>query len=96
MSDYFNYNLFYVMNITDIDDKIILRARRNFLFKEFLENCKNGNIKSDVLLNSVTAAFQVSRSKITDKLAGFKCKGDEDSIKQVFLYKMFCSIFRLN
>jgi len=32
LSDYFKYRLFYVMNITDIDDKIILRARRNHLW----------------------------------------------------------------
>ena len=27
LSDYFGYDVFWVMNITDIDDKIILRAR---------------------------------------------------------------------
>jgi len=31
MSDYFNYNVLYQINITDIDDKIILRARQNKL-----------------------------------------------------------------
>lgn len=38
MEDYFGYNVFYVMNITDIDDKIILKARQNYFFKQFLEN----------------------------------------------------------
>jgi cysteinyl-tRNA synthetase len=32
MEDYFGYDVFMVMNITDIDDKIIIRARRNHLF----------------------------------------------------------------
>ena len=32
MEDYFGYEIMYQMNITDIDDKIILRARHNFLF----------------------------------------------------------------
>jgi cysteinyl-tRNA synthetase len=27
LKDYFKYNLSYVMNITDIDDKIIIRAK---------------------------------------------------------------------
>jgi len=33
LSDYFGYDIFCVMNVTDIDDKIILRARRNHLLK---------------------------------------------------------------
>ncbi|RKO97673.1 hypothetical protein CXG81DRAFT_28008 [Caulochytrium protostelioides] len=32
MTDYFGYNVTYVMNITDVDDKIILAARQKFLF----------------------------------------------------------------
>ncbi|KAH7924212.1 cysteinyl-tRNA synthetase [Leucogyrophana mollusca] len=35
MTDYFGYDVHFVMNITDIDDKIILRARQNFLFNRF-------------------------------------------------------------
>lgn len=35
MSDYFGYDVHFVMNITDIDDKIILRARQQFLFNKF-------------------------------------------------------------
>jgi len=37
MEDYFGYNLFVCMNITDIDDKIILRARRNYLYAEYVK-----------------------------------------------------------
>ena len=36
ISDYFGYNIFYVMNITDIDDKIIKRARQNYLYEEYV------------------------------------------------------------
>ena len=39
MSDYFHYNLIYQINITDIDDKIILRSRQNKLID---------NLKQDV------------------------------------------------
>lgn len=35
LSDYFGYDIFYVMNITDIDDKIIKRARQNHLFEKY-------------------------------------------------------------
>lgn len=38
LRDYFNYDITYVMNITDIDDKIILRARQGHLLKEFAES----------------------------------------------------------
>ena len=37
LRDYFNYDITYVMNITDIDDKIILRARQSHLLKEFAD-----------------------------------------------------------
>ena len=36
LEDYFGYQILYVMNITDIEDKIILRARRNHIMAEYL------------------------------------------------------------
>ncbi|XP_067628405.1 cysteine--tRNA ligase, cytoplasmic [Eurosta solidaginis] len=36
LSDYFGYNIFYVMNVTDIDDKIIKRARHNYLYDRYV------------------------------------------------------------
>lgn len=38
ISDYFGYNILYCMNITDIDDKIIKRAREQFLFKKYTDD----------------------------------------------------------
>jgi cysteinyl-tRNA synthetase len=35
MTDYFGYDVHFVMNITDIDDKIILRARQQYLLNQF-------------------------------------------------------------
>ncbi|KAI0088164.1 tRNA synthetases class I (C) catalytic domain-containing protein [Irpex rosettiformis] len=35
LSDYFGYDVHFVMNITDIDDKIILRARQTHLVEQF-------------------------------------------------------------
>ncbi|KAK3925356.1 Cysteine--tRNA ligase, cytoplasmic [Frankliniella fusca] len=37
LSDYFKYDVHYVMNITDIDDKIIKRARQHYLFGQYLK-----------------------------------------------------------
>lgn len=36
LADYFGYDVTYVMNITDIDDKIIKRARQNHLFEQYI------------------------------------------------------------
>ena len=35
MEDYFDYDVTFVMNITDVDDKIVLRARRNYLLQQY-------------------------------------------------------------
>lgn len=37
LQDYFKYEVFYCMNITDIDDKIIKRARQNYLFEKYVQ-----------------------------------------------------------
>ncbi|KAL2809754.1 tRNA synthetases class I (C) catalytic domain-containing protein [Aspergillus granulosus] len=36
MRDYFKFDVHFVMNITDVDDKIILRARQQYLFTRFV------------------------------------------------------------
>ncbi|CAG0900024.1 unnamed protein product [Cyprideis torosa] len=35
LKDYFKYDVLYVMNITDIDDKIIRRARQGYLMEQY-------------------------------------------------------------
>lgn len=35
MSEYFGYDIKFVQNVTDIDDKIIIRARQNYLFDNY-------------------------------------------------------------
>jgi cysteinyl-tRNA synthetase len=41
LEDYFGYNILYVMNVTDVDDKIILRARRNHLLAQYRQQEKD-------------------------------------------------------
>eukprot|EP00123_Amoebidium_parasiticum_P000603 comp11446_c0_seq1/m.5866 comp11446_c0_seq1/g.5866 ORF comp11446_c0_seq1/g.5866 comp11446_c0_seq1/m.5866 type:complete len:729 (-) comp11446_c0_seq1:361-2547(-) len=53
LQDYFNYRIYHVMNITDIDDKIILRARRNHLYEEY----RAKQPSSSQLLADVTQAM---------------------------------------
>ena len=53
---YFNYEVYYVMNITDIDDKIIRRARCQYLFSQYVgkkkEHCD--------ILSDLSTALEVS------------------------------------
>lgn len=36
MEDFFGFNILFVMNVTDVDDKIIRRARHNHLVQKYL------------------------------------------------------------
>jgi hypothetical protein len=38
LRDYFHFQVRFVMNITDVDDKIILRARQRHLYDEYKKN----------------------------------------------------------
>lgn len=65
LTDYFGYNVLYVMNITDIDDKIIKRARQNYLYERYVERTTS----LEKLLDDnkeVMEAFQGNLSKTTD------------------------------
>ncbi|KAJ3225767.1 hypothetical protein HK099_006267 [Clydaea vesicula] len=54
LEDYFNYNVLFVMNVTDIDDKIIIAARQKLLFEEF----KNSKCALDLsLIQEIESAF---------------------------------------
>ena len=37
LADYFGYDIKFVMNITDMEDKIVLRARRNHLLELYVK-----------------------------------------------------------
>ncbi|KAF8635211.1 hypothetical protein AX17_003987, partial [Amanita inopinata Kibby_2008] len=56
MSDYFGYDVYFVMNITDIDDKIIERARQNHFFDKYKSEL--GELSSP-LVSQVQEAWEV-------------------------------------
>lgn len=60
MTDYFGYNVLYVMNITDIDDKIIKRARQNHLFLEYF----NGNPSLERMLDDYAEVLKLFQDKL--------------------------------
>jgi len=65
MSQHFGYELTFQINITDIDDKIILRSRQNKLFSDFCE----GATKMDdaTLRKTVDAAMDTAEKKLQGK-----------------------------
>lgn len=60
LSDYFGYNVLYVMNITDIDDKIIKRARQNHLFEVYA--AQNPNL--EILLSDYKIVLDLFNEKL--------------------------------
>jgi cysteinyl-tRNA synthetase len=54
LAHYFGYNLRFVQNITDVDDKIILRGRQQYLLADF--KSKNPAVTDD-LINTTIKAF---------------------------------------
>ncbi|KAL1922183.1 uncharacterized protein VTP21DRAFT_9722 [Calcarisporiella thermophila] len=62
LQSYFGYDVFMVMNITDIDDKIILRARQNHLFQKLKSTT---TVLSEDIINRIeTAWVEFARSKL--------------------------------
>ncbi|KAH8277702.1 hypothetical protein KR018_003747 [Drosophila ironensis] len=67
LANYFGYQIHYVMNITDIDDKIIKRARQNHLFEQYAGEAEK--LPLEQLLaqqKDVLRAFQATCTKNTD------------------------------
>lgn len=65
MKDYFGYELLYQINITDIDDKIILRSRQNKLFSDFLAEVKAKSLSEVKAI--VDDAVAKAGKKLSDK-----------------------------
>lgn len=79
LSDYFGYDILYVMNITDIDDKIIKRARQNYLYEKYVEEARTlDEVLDDA--KSVMCTFE-STVRITN-----------DPDKKAMVQKMLCNV----
>ena len=50
LTDYFGFTINFVMNITDVDDKIILKARQQHLLKEAKQRLSNNSAETKTLL----------------------------------------------
>ena len=55
LEDYFGYHIHFVMNVTDIDDKIIVRARQDWLLKHWMRPYA-GKVITDKILEELRQA----------------------------------------
>lgn len=65
LEDYFGYSILYVMNVTDVDDKIIIRARRNYLLARY----RAAAADPSTVFADVRAALLAALTKQGSKLA---------------------------
>lgn len=75
MTDYFKYDVFYCMNVTDIDDKIIVRARQNYLLDQYSQRT---NTTKQVLADVKEALMPFTA----------KLEAETDQDKKAMLHKM--------
>lgn len=66
LQDYFGYNIEFVQNVTDIDDKIIVAARHEYLFEERLAN-KYKEVSPELLEEAKTYL----KNYVAENLPGF-------------------------
>ncbi|KZC10167.1 PREDICTED: cysteine--tRNA ligase, cytoplasmic [Dufourea novaeangliae] len=79
ISDYFGYDILYVMNITDIDDKIIKRARQNYLYQQYIEEAHT----LDEILDDAKSVMHMFEGTV---------KTTNDPDKKCMLQKMLCNV----
>lgn len=63
LQDYFGYDVLFVQNVTDIDDKIIIRGRQQHLFDQYV--AQNQSLSQEVL----SKVLESWKSFANDKLA---------------------------
>ncbi|XP_076249605.1 cysteine--tRNA ligase, cytoplasmic [Calliopsis andreniformis] len=79
LSDYFGYDVLYVMNITDIDDKIIKRARQNYLYDKYVGEAHT----LDEILDDAKSVMCIFESTV---------KSTNDPDKKSMLERMLCNV----
>ncbi|CAI6334666.1 unnamed protein product [Periconia digitata] len=80
MKDYFGFHVKFVMNITDIDDKIIIRSRQHYLLARFKqEHAAEDDIVGDSVLAEAKAAF---RHHIESKLPSLPSDTSPESFSE--------------
>ncbi|EYC18025.1 hypothetical protein Y032_0028g1640 [Ancylostoma ceylanicum] len=82
MSSYFGYDVQFIMNITDIDDKIIKRARQRHLLTKYLDNSKEPP-SVEKIVQDIVSALECFRKKFENETDPDKKKMYESMIARV-------------
>ena len=82
MTDYFHYNVLYQVNITDIDDKIILRARQNLLIENLTAEATSNKLSLEDLKTMITQAVEEAAQKAEKKQQDLEAALKEATEKQ--------------
>lgn len=67
LQDYFGYQVFFVQNVTDIDDKIIRRARQRHLFREYAGKVERNEITSKSVRAQIEQAIALMQEKLNNE-----------------------------
>lgn len=65
LSNYFGYEVFFVQNVTDIDDKIIKRARQRYLFEKYLKRIDSNEISEAQVKSDVKKGLEIVQTKLS-------------------------------
>lgn len=82
MEDYFHFDLLYQVNITDVDDKIILRARQNKLMKDYTAEALSKNDYTAVQ-EYVDKAMTAMRQKLEQNVKKYEEKVPDETKKEL-------------
>ena len=85
LENFFGYDIFCVMNVTDVDDKIILRARRNHLLKQYRESSPSlEKVIEDGFaeLAQAQTKFEAKRSALEAKIAAETRSGQKKGLEE--------------
>ena len=80
LEDYFGYKITFVMNVTDVDDKIILRARRDFLFETYR---KEHDTVTPEVIEDVTKSLEEMLSSQDAKMEKLKEESSRASTPEI-------------
>lgn len=62
LEDYFKYDVLFVQNVTDIDDKIILRARQQYLFENLKK--ETNQLDESIIQQTEEAWLEFANAKL--------------------------------
>lgn len=89
LQDYFGYNVKFVQNVTDIDDKIILAARQEYLFEQNIANKYSLVDKELVEQSKLALGFYVNKylPEFTDDIENLKSWIEGLNIQEIAIEK---------